>query len=150
MRRYRDPDGRFELPVPEGWRLRTHVPDTVLVLVDETPSLGFHPNVVVTLEELADSADVSTWVTEQGAVLSKVLVDPLLLDVERVEVAGIGAQRLLCHHDVDGHAVTLEQWVVPAGNFGWTLSASVASLAYDRYADLIGDVVEGFRLTGAT
>lgn len=138
--------GAFSMSLPEGWRVTEEVESVALIAVAPDDDLGFHRNLVVTIEQLPDDLDADDWWQRARRAVTDLLTAARLLDVAEAELAGLPAQRLLVHHLADDHDVTLEQWIAPVGPYGWTVSTSVAALAYGRHADELRTTVATLRL----
>jgi len=114
------------------------VPLAALVAVEPAASEdAFRANLVVTVEELPGeyASDPERYTDASVAAQAATLAGFHLIDREPVALDGGPATRLLAHHDVDGQAVTLEQWQLVAGGRGYTLTASCWTLDYDALAD---------------
>lgn len=149
MDTYRHASGAFSLELPDGWQAEEGIEQVALLATAPEADLGFTPNMVVTVEALATDPDPTDWFQQHSRNLVATLEDPQLIDVGLASVGGFVAQRVLVHHELDGHAVTLEQWACPVAGFGWFLSFSVASLVYDRWVDLAQAMADSFELLGS-
>lgn len=138
--------GAFSMSLPAGWRATEEVESVALIAVAPDDDLGFHRNVVITVEELPDDLDADDWWQRARRAVTDELSAARLLDVAEAELAGLPAQRLLVHHLADDHDVALEQWTAPVGPYGWTVSTSVAALAYGQHADELRSTVASLRL----
>jgi len=138
---YCHPSG-LTLPLPLGWeRVEDPRPDMPIVAAEPENDLGFRANIVVTVDELPGDLDLQSWQATTEVTLPRALHDYLLLDLEHAELRGRQVVRRLAHHLVKGSgAVTMEQWATTVGSMGYTLTASVASLAYDSLADMFAAI----------
>ena len=135
----------FELPVPVGWELADDLPDGVAVIaVEPTAAAGFRANAVLTVEPLPRDVGLESWQETVDAQLARELPHFLLIDRETVGDGGRRLMRRLGHH-IGGETgpVTMEQWAIVVGDNGYTLTASVATPAYDSLADVFADMAEG-------
>ena len=155
---YRHPGG-MTMPLPDGWeRAEDAHPGLVLITVEpEQPAdqePGFRANLVVTVDRLDDGLDLSEWQAGTEKLFPGSLTEYLVLDLERMQLAGVPAIRRLAHHRTDqNRSVTMEQWaiVLPGDDgrpHGWTLTASVGSLGYAGLADLTSQVAAHWRPPG--
>lgn len=144
-RTYRHPELGFSLPLFADWEATEDVPGCALVAVEPERGPHFRANVVVTVEEAGAAGDLEEWVDRQVEGLRRSLVRPWLLDRETTEVGGRPAVRVLAHHYVSEHAVTLEQWTLLAGDHSLVLTASCDTLEYDEFAVLSHGIAERFR-----
>jgi len=137
----------FTVPLPAGWeRVDDPGPGVAVVAVEPETGLGFRANVVVTVDDLPAGLDLHSWQAATEEVLPRALQDYLLLDLEHTQSAGRPVVRRLAHHLVEGSgAVTMEQWASAADGRGFTITASVATLAYDSLADLFAEIAAGWR-----
>jgi hypothetical protein len=96
----------------------------------------FRANLVLTADPTG--LDFRQWQVNTDLLLPEALTDYLLLDLERLEVAGgPGGRRLARHLAPDGTDVTTEQWFTLTGGTGLTLTATVDSWRYDALADVL-------------
>lgn len=142
MRRYRHPETGFAFDLPDGMEVVVELPSTVVLEPAEEWSL--QPTCVVTAEPGPGDLGLEAWVDSGWHIQQERLVAPRLIDRQPAEVAGAPAVRTLSHHVIRAHAVTLEQWWLLDGTRGWALSASCATLDYDRVADSFEVLVSGF------
>lgn len=144
-RRVEHPDG-FAVSVPGGWTVQVD-PRPGLALVAHEPepdAWGFATNVVVTVEPLDAGMTLRAWQDGAEAQLPEALREYLPLDSEPVRIGELGGLRRLAHHDAHGRAVSMEQWTVAAGRRGYTLTASVSTLAYPTAADRLTGIAASF------
>lgn len=130
--------------VPDDWEL-VHSPDQQRLIVVEperTEEAGFRANIVLTA---VDNGGLSfcDWQAGTDELMPRQLSMYLLLDLERLAVAGREDGRRLAEHVVDGRPpVTMEQWFTLVGPTGYTLTATVDSWRYDEYADFFSEIAE--------
>lgn len=144
---YRHSRARFSMSLPPTWE-RIEDPRETLALVALEPDrqAGFRANLVVTLDRLPPGLDLDGWQSRAEDLLPRTLNDFLLLDRERLERDDRVTMRRLFHHAAPDHgAVTVEQWATLDDGVGYTLSASIGTLAYDSLADLFAEVGRTFR-----
>ena len=143
---YRHPLG-FTLPLPAGWdQVEDPRPGVAVVAVEPETALGFRANVVVTVDDLPADLDLHSWQAATDEMLPRALKDYLLLDLEHTEITGRPVVRRLAHHLVEGSgAVTMEQWATTAERQGFTITTSVATMAYDSLADVFAQIAAGWR-----
>ena len=143
---YRHPLG-FTLPLPVGWeQVEDPRPGVAIVAVEPATELGFRANVVVTVDDLPADLDLHGWQAATDEMLPRALKDYLLLDLEHTEVTGRPVVRRLAHHLVEGSgAVTMEQWATTADRRGFTITTSVATMAYDSLADVFAQIAAGWQ-----
>lgn len=144
---YRHPVSGFTLPLPADWKQLEDLQDSVplAVLEPESP-VGFHANIVITVEELASGKDLDGWQTDTESLVRQ-MRNYILLDCEHLEIAGRAAFRRLAHHANDHTGpVTVESWALLDGRLGYTLTASAATLRYDDLADVFAATAAGLRL----
>lgn len=147
-RRVSDPTG-FSLAVPDVWEVLTEV-DATTALVAREPdgpgsrAAGFRANLVVTVDSVGEFS-FTDWQRGNDQILEQSLTGWVLLDLELHEVAGHQAvRRLGTYVAPDGPPVTLEQWAVLRNGRGFTLSATVATTAWDALADQVAAVGASF------
>lgn len=137
-------------PAPEAWEvLGEPAADDVVVLEPEWPGQVFRANLTLTV---VDNAGMSfrDWQVATDAALPGMLTDYLLLDLERLEVAGRPGGRRLAHHlSPEGVSLTMEQWFTDVEGTGCTLTATIDSRRYDEQADLFATCARGLLLPGA-
>jgi hypothetical protein len=157
----RHEEAGFGLPVPRSWRVHHDVGDVdgdrrghVAMMAVEGPRdpglFNANVNVVVDRTSAAPVAldlDGERVQEHLGDLLSS-LLEPQLLDLERVEVDGHDAVRLLCLHRYQVHSLTLEQWLVPSTGRSYVLSATVETIDYADLQALFARIANGFRLHG--
>jgi hypothetical protein len=142
---YRHPTAGFSLPLPQSWERVEDTEGVALIAVEPERPPWFRVNLVVTIEQLGASMDLSSWTAAGHDLLQQVLQRPLLLDLEHTEIGGRPARRALVHHTTEAGAVTVEQWTLIEATLGYTVTASVGTLEYDDLADLFATVAAGFR-----
>ncbi len=141
---YVHPSG-FSMPVPPGWDTAEDPAPGVALVAAEPDNGGFRANLVVTVDELPADLDLTSWQATVEPMLGTALHDYILIDAEETQVRGRPTFRRLAHHLVEkSGAVTMEQWAHTEGATGYTVTASVATLAYASLADLFAEVVDGW------
>jgi hypothetical protein len=145
---YRHPGLGFELPLPAGWERRDNVDGCAVVAVEPAREDGhFCANAVVTVERRDRAVPAEDWVRRSREALAESLNRLRVIDLESTELAGLPAERTLAHYVHPGFGgVTLEQWALAHGEFGYVLSCSGAALENDDLADLNRLVAAGLRL----
>jgi hypothetical protein len=140
----------FTVDVPSLWELHIDPrPDVaVAALGPESDPWGFRTNVVVTVDELDRGMTLLAWQGGADELLPSALGDFLLVDREHVYVGERAGIRRLVHYAVDGRSVTLQQWATIEGPRGYTLSASVSTLAYPRLGSELESIAATFRVFG--
>lgn len=135
--------------VPDDWD--THVPpgtEALVAVAPERPDGGFRPNLVLTVTD-NEGWTFAQWQRSTEAELPMALQDYLLLDQQRLEIAGQPAGRRLAHHTTpDGTAVTMEQWFVAIGDRGHTLTMTVPDLEFPDHTALIEEIVASWQPGG--
>lgn len=134
------------LSVPTGWEVVSGGPGEVEQAVGtaleppregaETaaPAAAFRANLVLSV--VPTTLDFRQWQVNTDLLLPQVLTDYLLLDLERLTVAGRpGGRRLARHVSPDGVDLSMEQWFVLVGGVGITVTATVDSWRYDAVTD---------------
>lgn len=147
--RHEDPRG-FAVSLPPDWQMLVDPRADVALagLHPEVDPWGFRTNVLVTLDDLDRGMTVQAWQAGADKLLPTVMVDYLLLDRQDVHVGPRAGVRRLAHHASDGHSLTMEQWAVIDGRRGFTLTATVSTLAYPRLADLLAQLAATFGAGG--
>ena len=139
-------DTGARLSVPAGWEVVSGGPGEVEQAVGAAleppregadaaaPAAGFRANLVLSV--VPTTLDFRQWQVNTDLLLPQVLTDYLLLDLERLPVAGRpGGRRLARHVSPAGVDLTMEQWFVLVGGAGITVTATVDSWRYDAVAD---------------
>lgn len=131
--RYRHSTLGFSCRCPRTWAYGEDVlgAATVFVQGDHAASEGFRANVNIVLEPDGATREEDPFDAQVGALPTQ-LTDPILLDRERVEVAGREAQRILVAYRQGRHALNLEQWCIPDGERTWYVSSTSTT---DEFAD---------------
>ena len=125
---------------PRDWEVLDlpAVPETVAVIAAEPQGVverAFRPNFVLTVDDLS--------LEEQGAGLRSFH----LVDREEMDLAGLPCVRTLAHHEIDGHAVVVEQWRVLTPEGSRELTASCGALDYPELAEELTASVASLRLS---
>lgn len=146
LRAYRHESAGFQVSLPAHWESLTDVRDGVpLISVEPDQGLGFRANLVVTTEPLPEGLTLQRWQERADEIMTRVMEQYLLLDRQYFLPGGRPTLHRLTHHaDEHDNAVTTEQWATVGGSTGYTLTASVHSLAFDGLADLFSEVAAGF------
>lgn len=145
--RWAHPDGRFALAVPDGWEVADEPYPGVPLLLLAPADDGFRMNVLLTEDRLDPGTTLRDWQLGTDLLLARTLNDYLLIDLEHVELGGHpGVRRLAAYVAEGGHAVTTEQWAVLAGRSGWTLTATVATMAYPSAREILAEIAAGVRI----
>ena len=142
------------LTIPAGWELLKDESGQSALIArepgDTTRPEGFRANIVVTATALG-GLGFRDWQSGTDELLPRVLDDYLLVDLEKLTIAGGPAGRRLAHHaSPAGEALTMEQWFTAAADVGYTLTATVETWRYDELADLCAQVASSWRPTGET
>lgn len=134
------------LSVPTGWEVFSGGPGEVAHAVGAAleppregaeaaaPAAAFRANLVLAV--VPTRLDFRQWQVNTDLLLPQVLHDYLLLDLERLPVAGLpGGRRLARHVSPEGVDLTMEQWFVLVDGAGITVTATVDSWRYDAVTD---------------
>lgn len=140
------PSGVFTITLSPEWDIYFDVDGLVMVAVDPHDEFQFHPNIVVTADEIAHGTLLSEWFEQLGDLVSDALVDGKIIESEMCEISGFAAQRQLVHHNYNGMSIALDQWAVPIGEVAWYFSASAASQSYERMAEVFRRSLESVRI----
>jgi hypothetical protein len=102
----------------------------------------FRGTLAHTVEPLGAEIGLREWAHQTEDLVSRTLRGYLLIDLERLGIAGQPGGRRLAHHTgPDDEALVLEQWFVileEAGrSVGHTLTATLATDRYDAAADVV-------------
>ena len=123
------------LAIPEAWEIYAPGADDLLLAAWEPKEAHVRPCVVsVTYERLSSEVSLGQW--QQGAerIMAATLVDYQVLDL-RLQPGGVWqAYRLARYATAPGDPVTLEQWMLPIGQSGLTLSVVGASIEYANWS----------------
>lgn len=138
--------------VPDGWELAVDERSRTAMALEPPRELGgvaaFRCNLVLNADDTA--LDFRQWQVNTDQLLPEVLTDYLLLDLERLEVAGhAGGRRLARHVAGDGTDVTMEQWFTLVGGTGFTVTATVDSWRYAALADQLSGHARSLTVPGA-
>lgn len=135
-----------DIEVPSGWTAEHLVDrDTLVLLSPLGPGDEFRANVVLTVTDTAGWS-FADWQRSTEAELPMVLADYLLLDQQKLEIAGRPAGRRLAHHTTpEGVAVTMEQWFVLIEGKGYTLTFTASDLDYPENLELLEETVASWR-----
>lgn len=144
---YADERG-FSVDLPEAWEVRVDPrADVAVVALDPVvDDWGFRTNVLVTLDQLDRGLTLAAWQEGAERMLGEVLEEYLLLDLEDVHIGQRAGIRRLAHHNAEGRAITMEQWTVLDGRRGFTLTASVSTLAYPRVTATLARIGDSLRV----
>lgn len=148
LEEYRHPLAGFSLPVPPGWERIEDPQDGVALIAAEPPDgdTEFRSNAVVTVESLPFEFDLGEWQDSAETLLPQQLPNYSLIDRERLDYEGRQVIRRLAHYvTAETGSVTMEQWATIAGGTGFTLTASISTLAYDSLADVFAEMALRFR-----
>ncbi|CAM3093870.1 hypothetical protein [Stackebrandtia soli] len=150
LEEYRHPVAGFTLPLPSGWEcIEDPQYGVPVIAVEPVDTVGFRANVVVTSEALPPGCDLGVWQANVDELLPQELPHYSLIDREFIDGGDRRFFRRLAHYvGDDTGSVTMEQWAVIASGTGFTLTASVATFAYDSLADMFADMALRFRPDG--
>ncbi|MCD4534077.1 hypothetical protein LRP67_08300 [Nocardioides sp. cx-169] len=138
------------LTVPGGWEILADPPESTVVVARGTalPPEGFRPNLVVTAQDTGGMG-FRDWQAGTDELLPRILDGYLLVDLERLEIAGRPGGRRLAHHTGPrGEALTMEQWFTLVDGVGHTLTATVETWRYDELADALAAAASTWRAGG--
>lgn len=135
-----------ELTAPPGWEVHDRpAAGARLVVVEPAGPAPFRANLVVTAVPVG-GLSFRDWQAGSDEILARALDDYLLIDLERLELAGRPGGRRLAHHaGPGGEALTMEQWFTLVDDVGHTLTATVDTGRYDELADLFATAAAGWR-----
>ena len=145
---HRHGGGGFELPLPVGGEWYENVEGCALVSREPMrDDEHLRATVVVTVERLEGGESLDAWARRSVDALAEALHRHLVIDLGEVEVGGREGRRVLSHYvnRVYG-GVCVEQWLVPAGEFGYAVSCTTAALEYDDLFELMHAIGEGLRV----
>lgn len=138
----------FELPLPTGWEWYENVEGCALVSREPIrDDEHLRATVVVTVERLTEGESLDAWAHRSVGALGEALHRHLLIDLGEVEIGGREGRRVLSHYvNREYGGVCVEQWLVPAGEFGYAVSCTTPALEYDDLFELMHAIAEGLRV----
>ena len=140
------PRSGTRVSVPDGWEVLCDEGSDTLVALEPGGPTDFRGNLVLSV---VDNGELSfrDWQVATDETLPGMLTDYLLLDLEKLDVAGRPGGRRLAHHvSLDGVPLTMEQWFTAAGRTGYTLTATIDSWRYDELADVFADLATRLKI----
>ena len=144
---YEDGDAGFALEHPAGWEATDDAPGCiVLVITPEAGMDGFRANVTLTTTMLSGALNAEGLASAQLATLGELLTDARLVDRAPASLLGRPGERVLLTYRQGLHSLALEQCWSIAGEGAVVLSATCASLDYDRYADTFARMAASLRV----
>lgn len=151
LREHHHPGAGFKMGLPAGYDVELDPrPEIALAGIAADPDpWGFRTNVVVSTDALDRGMTLRAWQSGADALFERTLTDYLLLDIEHVHVGERAGVRRLAHHNAQGRAITMEQWSTVDGTRGYTLTASVSTLAYPALAYDLAAIAATFRVEPA-
>lgn len=150
LRPWSDPRYAVSVALPASWVRTPDLPVGVAVIAHEPPPPvpGFAASVVLTVDLLADDADVRRWQRGSEEHLGRVLERYTLVDVEEAVVAGRAGIRRLAHHVVDGTSVSMVQWAFVEAAAGYTLTGTSSTLVHHLLVGGFEQVADTLRVVG--
>jgi hypothetical protein len=148
VRRWSAPDGDLALPVPEGWRDLGPVAGVLAAFAAPEAERGeprFAPNANLTTTP-GEGAGLDVHAERQAQVLGVLLTDAVLLDEEAAELGGVPALRRLVAYRQGIFELTLEQWLLVAGDRLVALSVTCESLDAPAVAPVAAEMAAGLRV----
>lgn len=140
-------DGAVSLTVPAPWQVRRDVEGIPLMATEDGPT--FRTNAVLTYSALPEGMSFDDWQRLNDQALPASLTDFLLLDLERLPVAGRdGARRLAHHAGEEQESLTMEQWMAVVGDTGVTLTLTCDTLRYPILHELFHTIAGGLEIHG--
>lgn len=139
-------------PIPPDWDRLARPPEETLWMAVEHHSFGsdrFRGTLAHTVEPLSGEIGMREWVHQTEDLASTTLPGYLLIDLERLGIAGQPGGRRLAHHTgPNDEALVLEQWFVIIDHtdrsVGHTLTATLATDRYDTLADVVATAVQSW------
>lgn len=137
----------FSLEAPEGWQAHWDQGDCAAVLVEATAHPVLTPCLTVVVEDhrghgLPDQHD---WVETAVEGLSATLDHFLLVDALDVQLRSAVATLLVANHVGPDHvSAGLLQWLVPALDHGYVITASLWTMDLPQRMGELGSCVEAF------
>lgn len=132
----RDPETGASFRAPSEWGVQ-HLPDVGWVALEpQHDEDAFRANLVLSVVDNG-GRDFKAWqqFTDEG--LPHMLEDYLLLDLEKLDVAGQPGGRRLAHHlSPQGQSLVMEQWFTDRDGLGFTLTATVDAMRYATFAPI--------------
>ncbi|NYD58043.1 hypothetical protein BKA08_002281 [Nocardioides marinisabuli] len=107
---------------------------------------SFRANLVLTCDDL-HGLSFRDWQVGTAQLLPRTLRDYHLIEIERLRIDDLPGGRRLAHHvDLEGRALTMEQWFVREDDrHAWSLTATFETWSYDALADCCADVAAAWR-----
>lgn len=143
------PAAGVALDVPAGWEVDEDIPRTLLLASEPPVDEGLvRRNLVVTVDDVTreEMADLDAFTAHRREQLAGVVPTLQVIDVEGTRVGSHPAVRQLCHHVTEGLSMTLEQWLVDAGDRLVTLSATCGTVEYADMAPLSRHVITNMQV----
>ncbi|MEU0312624.1 hypothetical protein [Nocardioides sp. NPDC006273] len=139
-------------PIPPDWDRLARPPRETLWMAVENHGVDhdrFRGTLAHTVEPLGAEIGLRQWVHQTEELISAALRGYLLIDLERLGVAGQPGGRRLAHHTgPNDEALVLEQWFVIVeyvdGSAGHTLTATLATDRYDTLADIVATTAQSW------
>lgn len=145
---YADERHGFSLEVPPGWEVQKGVAGLLVSVVAPAASEGaFRPNLNVVRKVRDRPPDLDALARAALKTMTRLLSDPIVIDVDAGVVADLPARRLLVAYRQGLFALTSEQWMIVDDAHIWTISAGASSDRWDEVADAFAQIVRTLRLT---
>lgn len=147
---YEDGDAGFAIEHSPGWETADDAPGCVVLVITPEPGVhGFRANVTLTTAMLGGAMDAEGFASAQLATLGELLTDARLVDRAPASLLDRPGERVLLTYRQGLYSLALEQRWSVAGEGAVVLSATCASLDYDRYAETFARMAASLRVVAA-
>ena len=147
LRTFAHVEAGFAIDLPIHSEVIENLDGVALVAIEPGDPGTFRANINVVIERLAGEVDLTDYADRSLAVQAGELAHCRLIDrTQDLLRTTLPAVRTLCHHEVAGQPIVLEQWRVTSRDLGYVISASSSPLDYDAVADTMSTCADSFRL----
>lgn len=129
----------FSLEVPDGWKTQV-LAGALAFIAHVEGTQGFALNLNVSTASV--SSDLETFVDLENGRAADYLTDLVVVEREKVTVAGRAAVRSLSRYRQGRFSVALEQWVVDDGARYVTLSGAAEESEWNQAAPTIKAIAD--------
>jgi len=138
----------FDLTVPEDWTTLTPTPGSAALVAEPvTEADSFRCSVSVVFEDLEEEdLDLGAYARTRVAALAELLTDVLLVDEQRMTLAGADAIVSTIAYRQGRDARTLRQWVAIAGGVGVLVGAVCSNDRFPGLQDTLDEIASSLVL----
>ncbi|MFW6414874.1 MAG: PsbP-related protein [Thermodesulfobacteriota bacterium] len=145
---YKNQDYGFSISFPENWEVKERYRNTVVVALSPVRGArdNFRENVNLNVQALQSGMRLEKYYRESIRDMQEYLFDFDELSSGNLKINDVESKYLVYTHKIGNVKVKVLEVLMVHGSFGFKITCTAISNAFDRYRDMFRDILSSFVL----